>query len=348
MDYRSDFLDYLKFHRSLAENTIKSYEWDLKIFFQWADQRGFRPEEAKPKDIDAFIIWTRKNGSSIQTANRKASCLKTFYRWLLRIEVIERNPLDLFENIKGPRHLPRYLTKEQQELLLKTAKKGNGEIPWMDGRNYLVVLLLIDSGLRISELCSLQMKDVNLKEGILRILGKGGKEREVVLSDRVRRAIGKFLAMIEKIRFDGATGPGLASRGLTLKGVSKQLGVSYGWAYQTVHGKSKKGLRKINTFMKKNINELPIPFLFFNKHGKRLGSRHAFRIIQELGKKSEIENLYPHMLRHTFASNIRQRGGDLLLMREALGHSSVNTTQIYAHIGNEQYKSQLRNLINQN
>lgn len=341
------FLDFLHYQKGLAENTLKAYGWDLKIFFQWASERELRPEQAKIKDIDAFLIWIQKSGSSVQSANRKAYCLKTFYRWLLRIEAIDRNPLDLFDSIKSPKILPRYLSRDEQEGLLKAAREGNTDFPWINARNYLMVLLLLDSGLRIGELCGLQMKDLNLSEGILRVLGKGSKEREVVLSDRVREAIGEFLTRIEKIEFQGdGVGPGLASRGLTLEKISKQMGHAHLWASNPVRGKSKRGLEKLRAFVRKNIEELPIKFLFFNERGKPLGTRHAFRIVRDLGIQAGIEGLYPHMLRHTFASNLRSRGADLLLMREALGHSSVSTTQIYAHLSGGHYREQLKALVN--
>lgn len=336
MDYKEDFLDYLRYQRGLSINTLNSYGWDLKIFFKWANERELRPEEAKPRDIDSFLIWYRKNGGSIQSVNRKAYCLKRFYRWLLRIEVIERNPLDLFDNIKGPKPLPQYLTKSQQEALLRVAKKGNNEAAWVNRRNYLMILLLVDSGLRIAELCNLEMKGVNLSEGIIRGTGKGSKEREVVLSDRPQEAPKAYLKMFEKIRFKGATCPGLASRGWNLKKVADSMGVSHPMSGTAVTGNANRLLGKIRRFVKENLDDLPIRFLFFNKNGKVLSTRHAFRIIQGLGEKAGIKNMHPHTLRHTFATNLRQRGADLLLMREALGHSSVSTTQIYAHNGNDE------------
>jgi site-specific recombinase XerD len=347
MDYITDFLDYLKYYWGLSENTLKSYGWDLKIFSKWANERELRPQDAKIKDIDSFLIWTRKNGVSIRTANRKAYCLKSFFRWLLRNEIIDKNPLEFFRNIKSPKPLPRYLTNEEQEKLLKAARQGNGEAPWIRRRNHLMILLLLDSGLRINELCTLEMENVNLSEGILRVLGKGSKEREVILSDRVSRAIRPFLKSLERIKFNGdGVGPGLASRGITLQKLALQLGISRENAEKSVEGGNKRRLKEIRAFVREKIEPLPISFLFFNKNGKTLCQRHAFRIIKEIGQKAGIDGLHPHLLRHSFASNLRQRGADLLLMGDALGHSSVSTTQIYAHIGNDERRQELKRLVN--
>ncbi|MGD0626606.1 MAG: tyrosine-type recombinase/integrase [Thermodesulfobacteriota bacterium] len=349
MDYLTEFLDYLKYQRGLSENTLQSYEWDLKIFFKWANDRELKVEQVKIKDIDSFLIWLRKNGNCIGTANRRAYCLKSFFRWLLRIEVIDRNPLDLFEQIKAPKLLPKYLTKEQQESLLETAKNGKNKLAWAKKRNYLMFLFLIDTGLRIGELCSIKPTDIDLSGGILRVCGKGSKEREVVLSDRVRKVLGEYLDAIRVIDFDGqVAGPGLASRGFNLKTVTAEFGISHSMAKNAIRGNSRETLARLRAFVKDKIQALPVPWLFFNRRGKQLCQRHAFLVIKRIGRKAGIEGLYPHLLRHTFATNLRRRGADLLLMREALGHASVSTTQIYAHVGNEEYKSQLRNLVNQN
>lgn len=346
MDYKADFLEFLQYHRNLAENTLHSYEFDLREFLQWINQRELRPEDVKIKEIDAFLISRRKGGNSIQTVNQKMYCLKTFYKWLLRMEIIDRSPLDVFENIKSPRLLPKYLTQEEQEALLKAAKIGNHTEPWINRRNYLLLLFMLDTGLRVSEVCGLQMKDVSVSEQVFKVMGKGSKEREMVLSDRVRKAVADYLKSLERIKFKGGVGPGLASRGLNMTIVAKEMGISPKAAIGAV--KCSKGIiKKIQAYVKKEMEPRPIQFLFFNKHGKPMITRHLFRIVKELGYKAGINGLHPHSLRHTFATNLRRKGADLFLMREALGHSSVNTTQIYAHLGNDEYKNQLRSFINQ-
>jgi integrase/recombinase XerD len=105
-------------------------------------------------------------------------------------------------------------------------------------------------------------------------------------------------------------------------------------------------LQELKKYINEKIKPLPLKYLFFNQQGRPMDTRHVFRIIQEIGKQAGIENLYPHMLRHTFASTLRGKGADLLLIKEALGHSSVSTTQIYAHLGAGEYQSKMKELIN--
>ena len=288
LNYLEEFLDFCQYQRSLAENTIRSYRWDLKQYFNWLEGQHLELVSVKIMDVDRFIISLRKLGRGIKTVNRKLYCLRAFYRWLQRIEVIQKNPLDLMQHIREPKCLPKYLTETQQEALIQASNNGhNLKRKWASQhiqRDRLMILLLLDCGLRVSEVCRLRKEDVNLEDGVALIHGKGNKEREVVLSDRCIEA---------------------------LKG----------------------------TFQSET------DFILFNQEMEPLNSRSVFRMVRQIGRSAGI-NVFPHLLRHSFATNLRRRGGDLLLIKEALGHSSVSTTEIYAHLGAQEYKEKVRELIN--
>jgi integrase/recombinase XerD len=262
--------------------------------------------------------------------------------------MVKRNPMEIFKNGKEKKRLPRYLTFEQQKVLLLASQDANFNPLWVKQRNELMVLFLLDTGVRISELCHLETNNINLGEGIIKVLGKGNKEREVVISDRLGIAIEKYLTMVNNSEIRESTGPLLASRGLTLTAVCTELGIRYCAIQNALKGKGweKENMEKFQSFITEKVKPLPIKFLFFNEHGKIICQRHAMRIIKEIGQKAGIEGLHPHILRHSFATNLRERGADLLLLKESLGHASIMTTQIYAHIGNGKYKSELRKFIN--
>jgi site-specific recombinase XerD len=350
MGYQEQFLDFIQYQRGLSTNTQRGYTFDLCQYLQWLSSRGIDPTLVKVRDIDSFLIWLRKEkGVSIQTVNRKMYCLKSFYRWLQRIEAIEKNPLDLFQNTRQPKLLPRYLTEEQQKALLDASQNGNHRNQrdyWLSERDYLMILLFLDTGLRVSELCTLEVRNLNLSEGTLRVIGKGSKEREVVLSDRLIKAIREYLDMVSRIELNHTVGPGLPSRGLNLGMVAKEMGISHHSALGAVFGRSEKRLEQLRSFVDERVRPLPIKYLFFNQQGKPMNTRHIFRLVQEIGSRAKIPDLYPHMLRHTYATNLRRKGGDLLLIKESLGHSSVSTTEIYAHIGDGEYRQKLRELVN--
>jgi len=288
MDYLEEFIDFCQFQRSLSKNTIRSYEWDLKQFFKHLKDRNLDITEVKIRDIDSFLISLRKEGRSPQTVNRKIACLRSFFEWCRRVEIVKGNPVEFIKSLKQPKTLPKYLTEAQQQALLEASKNTNHPNkngPYMKDRDYLLVVFLLDCGLRIGEACAIRREDINLEDGTLRVLGKGQKERIVILSDRLIKAV--------KEHFNNGS-----------------------------------------------------DLLFFNQWRKQLDTRHAFRIVQVIGERAGIENLHPHLCRHTYATNLRRKGADLLLIKEALGHASVSTTEIYAHLGEQEYKEKLKALIN--
>ncbi len=352
MDYLEDFLDFCEYRRGLSKNTIMTYRYTLVDFLEWVKGRNLDPVSVKVKEIDAYLIHLRKDKeNSVRSMNSRMYGLKTFYRWLQRIEAIERNPLDLFQNTKEPKNLPEYLTVEQQKALI-AAQNGDCRrtgCDWITQRDRLLILLLLDTGLRISEAVNIRVEDFDLTEGILKVRGKGDKERLVVLSNRVITAIKEYLKTIDTLKFDGTIPPGLCSRGFNLSKICRELGISRTGAgydiYQKLEGS--KEMKQIQEYVYQKIKPLPLGYLFPNLSGRNLGTRHAFRIIQDIGRKAGIKDLHPHLLRHTHATNLRRKGGDLLLIKEALGHASVMTTEIYAHLGNEEYKNKLRELINE-
>jgi site-specific recombinase XerD len=293
MDYKQRFLDFCRHNRGLSQNTIRSYEWDLRQFFAWLNQNEIKLLSVTVKHIDSFLIWLREKGGSVSTVNRHMYCLKTFYKWLLRMELIQRNPLQAFENIRGSKRLPKYLTPEQQQVLLGATKiSQHKKKPWLtqSGRDYLLILLLMDTGMRIAEACNLKIGDINLGTGILRVIGKGDKQREIVISDRLGVALDKYLKVVQK-------------------------------------------------------KENPGGYLLFSKTGQKMVTRVVYRLVMDLGKKAGIPDLHPHALRHTFGSNLRRWGADLLLIKEALGHSSVSTTEIYSHLGAEDQQRKVKDLV---
>jgi site-specific recombinase XerD len=349
VNHVEDFLDFLKYQRGLSENTIRGYQYDISAFTQWLELRGTEFTAVKIRDIDAFCIYLRKERSnSISSVNRKMICLRTFFKYLMRSEIVDRNPFDFVTSIRATKALPKFLTLPQQEALLLASLNGEyREAAWLTKRDHLMMLVFLDCGLRVSELVGIEIKNIDLEEGILTVMGKGRKERISVLSNRLVTAIKEYLEMVTNSNLDRTVGPGLASRGFTLQRVCKEMGVSCGTASNDLcYGLSTGLLKRIRSFIEETIMGLPIKFLFFNQHGEPLDSRHAFRVVQEIGRLAGIENLHPHVLRHTFATNLRRKRCDLLLLSEALGHANVATTQIYAHVENQDYRDRLRELVN--
>jgi integrase/recombinase XerD len=254
--------------------------------------------------------------------------------------------------LKEPSTLPHYLTPTQQEALIQAAQNGNGAKRigyYSRERTYLLFLLLLDCGLRIQEACNVKVPDIDLNEGILKVRGKGDKERIAVLSDRLIVAIRKYLTRVNVIDVSGKVRPGIQARGLTLNDISRETGIPFSTVIELTvarrHDCKGKRSRELQAFIDEKVKSLPLQYLLFNRGGKPLNTRQAWRIVGEIGTRAGVK-IHPHLLRHSFAVNLRRKGADMMLLKEAMGHSSIVTTQIYAGFTEGEFKERMRQLVN--
>jgi integrase/recombinase XerD len=355
MDYLQDFLDFTQYVRGRSANTVQSYRYDLSQFLEWVKDKQLDPLKIRPVDIDEFFIWLRKERKNVAASiKRKRSGLIGLYRWFQRKELIIKNPMEYVSLMKEPKSLPNYLTPQQQEALILAAKdgtKGKRIGSYSRERTYLLILLLLDCGLRIFEACNLKVEDINFEDGTLKVNGKGEKERMAILSDRLLSALKEYLKRASVIDLEGKIRPGIPARGLKLAQIAEESGIPFKEVIEitiarrptSVGGKREKQLQ---AFINDKVRPLPLQYVLFNRGGKSLNTRQAFRIIRDIGIRAGIKNLYPHLLRHTFAVNLRRKGGDTMLLKEALGHSSILTTQIYCGFTNGEFKEKMRQLVN--
>jgi len=355
MNYLTDFLGFVQFVHGRSANTVQGYRWDLISFLEWVKLTSLEVTNVKPTDIDDFFIWLRREkGNTAQSVNRKRSSLNMFYKWLLRKELVSKNPMEFVNRMKEPKTLPKYLTPQEQEALILAAQNGNGAKRFIASytreRTYLLILLLLDCGLRIGEACSLKWDSVNFDDGTLKVNGKGEKERIAILSDRLSSALKEYLERVSVIDLEKKVRPGIPARGLKLAQIAKESGIPWGTVVELAVAKryeSKgKRSRELQSFIDEKIKPLPLQWVLFNRGGNPLNTRQAFRIIRDIGIKAGIKNLYPHLLRHTFAVNLRRKGADTMLLKEALGHSSILTTQIYCGFTDGEFKEKMRRLVN--
>ena len=355
MDYQPAFLDYVRFSQGRSNNTVQTYSYALTSFIEWAKSVNLEVEKARPMDIDDFFIWLRKEkGNASRSVNHKRSCLNMFYKWLLRKELISRNPMEQVDRMKEPKTLPHYLTPEEQEALILASQNGNGAKrigAYSRERTHLLILLLLDCGLRIGEACRLKWESVNLNEGILKVNGKGEKERIAIISNRLLSALEAYRNKVTEIDLERKIRPGIQARGWNLRKIAKESRIPFLTVIELVVARrpeSIKGNREkeLQTFIDEKVKPLALQYLLFNRGGGPLNTRQAFRIIRDIGIKGGIKNLYPHLLRHSFAVNLRRKGADTMLLKEALGHSSILTTQIYCGFTDGEFRERMRGLIN--
>jgi integrase/recombinase XerD len=190
-----DFLAYLELERGLSRNTLSAYASDLAQLGQFLHERGVAPLRAQHGDLAAFLSGLARGEEerppvAAATLQRKAACLRSFYRHLRREGLIEHDPT---ADLRGPaktRTLPKVLTREQVARLLAEPK---GTEP-LALRDRALLELMYACGLRISEAGALEVGDIDLEEGMLRARGKGSKERIVPVGRAAVRAIEAYLA----------------------------------------------------------------------------------------------------------------------------------------------------------
>jgi integrase/recombinase XerD len=185
-----DFLAYLELERGLSRNTLEAYRSDLLQFGEFLDRRDLKAMEAKHGDLAAFLSELaagvgERPGVAAATLQRKAACLRSFYRHLRRESLIEHDPT---AELRGPRksqRLPRVLTREEVAKLLNEPR---GTAPGAL-RDRALLEAMYTCGLRASEAIGLQASDVDLDEGMLRARGKGDKERVVPIGRQAVAAL---------------------------------------------------------------------------------------------------------------------------------------------------------------
>ena len=184
-----EFLDHLLSDRGLAENTISAYHNDLTQYLQFLSGLGItRWSETSQDHIRLFMQALKDKGISSSSAARKLAALKTFYHFLQQRQIIAENPALTMERPKTGRYLPKVLSQAEVEQLLSQAS--------LAPRERAILELLYSGGLRVSELTKVNISDVNLHEGHLRMVGKEGKERVIPLSETAIRAIEVYLKQV--------------------------------------------------------------------------------------------------------------------------------------------------------
>jgi integrase/recombinase XerC len=291
------FLSFLQYNRNVSPHTLRAYETDLA---QLVDHLAAR-ESCAPSDVPVtrfdvdgvrgFLEELHDRGNSRSSAARRLAACRTFARYLLREELIADDPTALVGAPRKDQTLPAHLEEDDMSRLLcapDTATVGGR-------RDRAILELFYASGLRLSELVDLDLNDTNLSSRVVRVRGKGGKERIVPFNRPAAEAIRKMMA----------------DRPRTVS-VEEHASPSRGNASRQVRRRQP---------------------LFLNLRGQRLTTRSVDRIVRRYVRQAALTGgISPHALRHTFATHLLQAGADLRAIQELLGHARLSTTQRYTHL----------------
>lgn len=282
----SSFLTHVQVEKGLAVNTLSAYRRDLTKFEEFAKKRKLALVAVKRDDLVDFLASLYRQKLESKTVARHLVTLRNFFRHAQVEELIAEDPTAHLESPKIRRSLPGYLRLDEVEKLLELPDQTTP----LGLRDRAMLEVLYSTGLRVSELTSLRVMDLDTKVGCVRCIGKGDKERIVPVGR-------KALAIVEKYLRHGRTA---------------LIGTTRGTAGA---------------------------FLFVNRRGGRISRVGVWKIFSSYGRKAGLRvPLTPHMLRHSFATHLLERGADLRSVQLMLGHSDISTTQIYTHVVEERLK----------
>ncbi len=284
----SDFIRYIQVEKGLAHNSVLSYGRDLRKFEELCASRNLVLTKTSRTDVIQFLNSLQDGGLDSRSVARVLVTLRNFFQFLVFDGKLDSNPC---QNIESPaiwKSLPKILSMQEVDSFLT---QPDLSVP-LGIRDKAMLEVLYATGLRVSELTSLTLKDLSLDMGYVTCIGKGSKTRVVPLGSSAVRCLETYLK---------------SARIQILKGRASE-------------------------------------FVFTNAKGKRMSRQGFWKLTRDYGRKANIEtHLRPHLLRHSFATHLLERGADLRSVQLMLGHSDISTTQIYTHI----LKERLKNLYRQ-
>lgn len=274
-----DFLKYLQYEQAASINTVEAYGRDLR---QWAEsvtsggKYELSPETVTVSDIRHWILGLSREGATPRTVRRKVQALRAFFKWMMRYKGLKRNPAAEVILPKLDKHLPVYIRQEETNRVIDTPVD---EDDFEAVRNSLILDLFYSTGMRCSELVTLQDAAVDVSKGEVKVHGKRNKDRIIPFG----KELGARIEAYRNLR-------------------DSQVGSSIS-----------------EFFVRPNGEPLYRKLVYNVVHNALKGHAHATR-------------LSPHVLRHSFATDMLNNGADLDAVRSLLGHESLATTQIYTHI----------------
>ncbi|MBI94916.1 MAG: integrase [Flammeovirgaceae bacterium] len=277
------FIKYLRFEKRLSENTVISYETDLNQFLSFYKEYSTsqKIEKVDKRTIRSWIVKLSLSNLSAKSINRKIASLKSFFKFLVKRDLIKKNPSSHVTSLKTDQKIPTFIKEKDINFLFKNIdvkEDCTGQ------RDLLILELLYGTGIRISELINIKISDINFAKKEIKVIGKRNKERIIPLHNNAIYQTKKYLQLAEK------------------EGYENQ-------------------------------------YLLFTKKGEKIYPMLINRIVKKhLSTLIKSKKYNPHLLRHTFATHILNKGGDLNSIKDLLGHSSLAATQVYTHNSIEKLK----------
>ena len=286
------FLEYLKADRGCSAGTVVSYYEGLRAlsdFVETLDGR-LRWTSLDADVLRRWIVAETERGMQPRTVGRELCAVRAFYRYLLLVGKTTKNPTVGVRAPKADRHLPVFYKEKEMNRLFDEVDFGDD---YLGRRNRLIMLVFYTTGLRVSELCGLNVDDVDLSGGELKVTGKRNKQRIVPFGGELRENLRNFLPLRAAFVADDSPRP-----------------------YVPVACVTPETHRA----------------LFLSRRKRRMTPQQVRAVVKHcLTGVTTQRKRNPHSLRHTFATVMLNNGADLEAVKELLGHKSITTTEIYTH-----------------
>ncbi len=274
------FLKYLQFEKRYSVHTIDAYQHDLLQLQTYLS--GTFPDSSLQivsyQELRSWLISLLEDGISPRSVNRKLATLRTYYKFLLKREIISKDPTLKLSALRTSKPLPSFIKEGEVTDLLNQFDFDNGNFGL---RDRLVLELLYGTGIRLSELINLKFTNVRMGEGVIKVLGKRNKERIIPIPMELGTLLQTY---IDSERSEG--------------------------------------------------------YVIVTDKGKKTYPMFIYRLVKNyLTRFTTSDKKSPHVLRHTFATHLLNKGADLNAVKDLLGHSSLAATQVYTHNTIEKLKT---------
>lgn len=285
----TSFIKYVQLEKNFSIHTVREYEADIKQFLHFLEQEGvYCLTDVEYLHARLYVTTLYEENMARTSISRKISSIRSFFRYLNREVDLDDAPFRSLYHPKKEERLPSFFYEEELQQLF-AASSGEDE---KSIRNMAILELLYATGIRVSECISIEVNQIDFAYSILRVMGKGRKERIVPFGQYAHNALKRYM---DEVR------PKLM--------------------------KNKEHQR-----------------LFVNMRGGELTARGVRHILSGMMEDASLHSkIYPHMLRHTFATHLLNNGADLRTVQELLGHAHLASTQVYTHVTKEHLRNTYMN-----
>ena len=271
--------------RGRAVNTVEAYRRDIAQYLLYLREKRTTLMKAQVEDVENFLTVRLENGAAKSSLARQFSAVRMLHRFMVEEHFRNDDPAVMAEGIGKPAGIPKPLSEEEMTLLIGSVV---GDEP-RQLRDRAILEFLYATGARVSEVCGLNLSDLDMESSLVRLFGKGSKERVVPFGSIAHGALSQWIA-------------------------------SGRFALEPLQERRRDDSHAV----------------FLTNRGARISRQVIFNIVRDAGLRAKIErDVSPHALRHSCATHLLDRGADLRVVQEMLGHASIATTQVYTRVSQE-------------